>query len=127
MEKEEFECTHLYFIRDRLSKTPETAVIQSLNDATAVRGFEAFLKADDLRRDEQKVPKISPVERELVHICALDKDNRIIISDETWLYGRDGSLDSRDYRVVTSGDKVESYLEEVRNGLREGGESDGNI
>lgn len=120
MEKEEFECTHLYYIRDRLSKTPETAVIQSLNDATAVRGFEAFLKADDLRRDEQKVPKISPIERELVHICALDKDNHVLsVSDENY--------DLFSYRVVTSGDKVQSYLDEVHNGLREGEESDGNI
>lgn len=120
MEKEEFECTHLYFIRDRLSKTPETAVIQSLNDATAVRGFEAFLKADDLRREEQKVPKISPVERELVHICALDKDNHV-------LPVLTGDYDINAYRVVTSGDKVQSYLDEVHNGLRQGDESDGNI
>lgn len=110
MEKENFETTHLYFIRDRLSKTPETAVIQSLNDATAVRGFEAFLKADDLRREEQKQPLIGRVERELVHICGMDKDNHVLISDD--------NLDMNGYRVVTTGDKVEDYLEEVRNGLR---------
>lgn len=128
MEKEKFNNhTHLYFIRDRLSKTAETAVIQAMNDAVAVRGFQAFLQADDKRREEANQPLIGRIERELVHICELDENNVPItyIQDE-FIYNYTGyEHDVRSYRVVTTGDKVENYLEEVRNGLR--GEEDGNI
>lgn len=102
--------THLYFIRDRLSKAAETAVIQSLDDNVAVRGFEAFLKADEIRRQENKMPSIAPIERELVHICALDENNHVLPSE--------GDFTQNSYRVVCTGDKVPSFLEEVRNKLR---------
>lgn len=115
MEKENFRGTHLYFIRDRLSGAPETAVIQALSDGVAARGFQAFLEADDERRKEQKQPLIGRIERELVHICALDEDNHV-------LPGCTEGMNDSSYRVVCTGEAVCNYLEELRNGLR--GEED---
>lgn len=100
----EKQTTNLYFIRDRLSKVPETAVIQSLNDTVAVRGFQQFLLSNDKYREEQKLSKIQPFERELVHICELDSENKILSSD---------------YYVVTRGDRIDDYMKDVLDGLRE--------
>ena len=108
--EEKFNGTHLYFIRDRLSSKPETAVIQSLNDAVAVRGFKSFLLADDKRRTEQNVPLLSPLERELVHICALDEDNHVLP------LGADFS--EFNFRVVCNGENVDDYLKEITESLR---------
>lgn len=110
MEKRNFE-THLYFIRDRLSGVAETAVIQALNDAVAVRGFQTFLSENDKQREAQKMPLIGRIERELVHICALDENNNV-------LPVLDGFTENS-YRVVCNGENVENYLNEIRNGLRE--------
>lgn len=109
MEKQNFN-THLYFIRDRLSGAAETAVIQALNDAVAVRGFQAFLIENDKQREAQNLPLIGRIERELVHICALDENNHVLFEE--------GFTDNS-YRVVCNGENVENYLNEVRNGLRE--------
>lgn len=110
MEKDNF-STHLYFIRDRLSKAPETAVIQSVNDAVAVRGFSEYLKANAQMRKEKGLAEIHPVERELVHICSLDEANHVIVGF------KDGIAED-DYRVVCRGDTVNDYLNDIREGLR---------
>lgn len=116
MEKQNFN-THLYFIRDRLSGAAETAVIQALNDAVAVRGFQQFLVENDKQREAQNMPLIGRIERELVHICALDENNHVICATEDHIACV--GLHEIDYRVVCNGENVENYLEEVRNGLRE--------
>lgn len=100
----EKQTTNLYFIRDRLSKVPETAIIQSMNDTVAVRGFQQFLTSNDKYREDNKLPKIQPFERELVHVCELDSENHIVQDN---------------YYVVTRGDRVDDYLKEVLDGLRE--------
>lgn len=105
-----FNGTHLYFIRDRLSKTPETAVIQSINDAVAVRGFKAFLLSDDKRRIEQNLPLIGAIERELVHICALDENNHVLPEGDL--------MSENSYRVVCNGETIDDYLKEVTESLR---------
>lgn len=115
MEKENSN-THLYFIRDRLSGAPETPVIQSLNDAVAARGFQHYLASNAEARKKQGLDEIAGIERELVHICELDVNNRVITATEDHIM-TDGSHEI-DYRVVCNGETVVNYLEELRNGLR---------
>lgn len=98
--------THLYFIRDRLSCTPITSVIQSLNDLSACRGFKAFIDSTTKDCQEHNKPVINPLEYELIHICELDSDNRIVnFSDDDFT--------ESSYRKVCSGDTVENLIDDL--------------
>lgn len=97
--------THLYFIRDRLSKAPLTSVIQSLNDLSSARGFKAFLEANKRNSEEKNEPVIGEKEFELIHICCLNQDNKIIPSND--------DFDENSYRKVCSGDTVDDLINDL--------------
>ena len=62
------ETTGLYVIKDRLSGVPESRVLESTNDCTAIMGFIKFLEKDN----------VAPDEHVLCRLGTLSLDSKII-------------------------------------------------